>query len=124
MYVGVIDAPELFQDRLRYPFAVLLTLDCVRIDDFHGELAHRALEFPVAVSVVGTKVASREPRWLCIRNARRFVDGKGFDDGFFASNSPDLKSGILWPQEDLIAMQSEECLRSIFPGYLQGVLVP
>jgi hypothetical protein len=54
-----------------------------------------------------------EPRRLGVGHVTELPGRAGFDDGLGALDGPDLEAGILRLEKDLVAVEGEECFRSI-----------
>lgn len=107
--------PELVDDLLRYPFAILLTLHGVGINDLHEEFSDLLLELSVAVRVIRAEISRGKPRRLSVGHSRQ-VRGRGYNSGFLSLHSANLESFVLRSLKHFLTVQAKEGLGRILTG--------
>lgn len=75
------------------------------------------MEVSVLLSVIRAVVPVAQPCWFRIGYFGELAGGKRFDDLFLALNFTDLQPGVLGFEQDLVSMETEKNLSSIFSSY-------
>jgi len=67
--------------------------------------------------IVRREIALREPCWFPIWDLAQRSRHWRLDQFLLTSDGTNLQALVLWAKEDLMPMETEECLGSIFAGY-------
>ena len=108
-----INIRHLINDLLRNLLSIFFALRSLGLHDSGKELANDGLELAMIVGIVWAVVSLGEPCRLTVRHLAQVPGNRDFDLLGLTLHSPNLKSFVLWAEENLVPMQAEEGLGSI-----------
>jgi hypothetical protein len=99
---------------LRYLLPTLLGFRSFGRNNSLKELPHCLLEFTVIIRIVWTMIALAKPCRFRVWYLAELPGSSWLDGFFFPLNSANLKTPVLWLQQDLVSVQTKESSSCIF----------
>src|SRR6266403_5322720 len=108
------DSRKFIHNVLGDTLSIVLAGDRVGQNDLVDEFAHGLLEAPVALVVIRTREARREPGWLRIGYSGKCIRRERCDLRLLALEGANLQARVLWAVEHFLPVQAEERFGGIF----------